>query len=190
MMQPVSEFHSKLGDRTDDSVLRPSYMVHIARDLGALRLGSTGEIVETMAILGCRSRTRAFFSRTKGEAKHIFLLCDELDLVIKVGDDDIASILLMIPAHMGEDRELNFMGAYFDKTKANIVRSMSRIFAESPGRFRRVDVQFTNPFEAGYMWLTLVLRMLCWLALRNFHPSDVQLSRIDLMGTRLPVCIN
>jgi hypothetical protein len=39
------------------------------------------------------------------------------------------------------------------------------------------------------IWCTLVLRMLCWLLLHDFDKRDVQMSKSELMGSRLPVYI-
>ena len=39
------------------------------------------------------------------------------------------------------------------------------------------------------IWCTLVLRMLCWLLLHDFHKKDVQISKSELLGSRLPVYI-
>lgn len=39
------------------------------------------------------------------------------------------------------------------------------------------------------VWCTLVLRMLCWLLLHDFDEKDIQLSKSELIGSRLPVYI-
>ncbi|CAN8098309.1 unnamed protein product [Discula destructiva] len=39
------------------------------------------------------------------------------------------------------------------------------------------------------VWCTLVLRMLCWLLLHDFHKKDVQISKSELYQSRLPVYI-
>jgi hypothetical protein len=39
------------------------------------------------------------------------------------------------------------------------------------------------------IWYTLVLRMLCWLLLHDFHKKDVQVPKSELVGSRLPVYI-
>lgn len=41
----------------------------------------------------------------------------------------------------------------------------------------------------GNVWCTLVFRMLCWLLLHDFHKKDVQISKSELYGSRLPVYI-
>src|SRR3569833_1406436 len=43
--------------------------------------------------------------------------------------------------------------------------------------------------QATDVWVTLVFRMLCWLLLHDFHKQDVQRSKSELMGSRLPVYI-
>lgn len=39
------------------------------------------------------------------------------------------------------------------------------------------------------VWCTLVFRMICWLMLHDFHKLDVQVSKSDLLGSRMPVYI-
>lgn len=46
------------------------------------------------------------------------------------------------------------------------------------------DAQF-----AEEIWCTIVFRMLCWLLLHDFHKKDVQISKSELFGSRLPVYI-
>lgn len=46
------------------------------------------------------------------------------------------------------------------------------------------DAQLTEE-----IWCTLVFRMLCWLLLHDFHKKDVQISKSELFGSRLPVYI-
>jgi hypothetical protein len=43
--------------------------------------------------------------------------------------------------------------------------------------------------HANDIWCTLVFRMLCWLLLHDFHKKDVQISKSELLGSRLPVYI-
>lgn len=42
---------------------------------------------------------------------------------------------------------------------------------------------------AEEVWCTLVLRMLCWLLLHDFHKKDVQISKSELYQSRLPVYV-
>lgn len=39
------------------------------------------------------------------------------------------------------------------------------------------------------IWCTLVFRMLCWLLLHDFDKRDIQMSKSELMGSRLPVYV-
>jgi hypothetical protein len=43
--------------------------------------------------------------------------------------------------------------------------------------------------QASAIWCTLVLRMMCWLLLHDFHEDDVQIPKSELLGSRLPVYI-
>jgi hypothetical protein len=40
------------------------------------------------------------------------------------------------------------------------------------------------------VWCTLVLRMICWLMLHDINKQDVQLSKSELLGSRMPVYIS
>jgi hypothetical protein len=61
---------------------------------------------------------------------------------------------------------------------------------DSPGHraLRRADTE-TLDLQANNIWCTLVFRMLCWLLLHDFHKKDVQISKSELLGSRLPVYI-
>ncbi|KAF7545358.1 hypothetical protein G7Z17_g9226 [Cylindrodendrum hubeiense] len=39
------------------------------------------------------------------------------------------------------------------------------------------------------VWCTLVFRMICWLMLHDFHKMDLQVSKTELLGSRMPVYI-
>lgn len=39
------------------------------------------------------------------------------------------------------------------------------------------------------VWCVLVFRMICWLLLHNFNKQDVQVSKSELVGSRMPVYI-
>jgi hypothetical protein len=39
------------------------------------------------------------------------------------------------------------------------------------------------------IWCTVVFRMICWLQLHDFHKNDIQISKSELLGSRLPVYI-
>ncbi|KAH8896644.1 hypothetical protein GQ53DRAFT_525702 [Thozetella sp. PMI_491] len=43
--------------------------------------------------------------------------------------------------------------------------------------------------QATDIWCTLVFRMLAWLLLHDFHKNDVQISKSELLGSRLPVYV-
>ncbi|KAK4195849.1 hypothetical protein QBC40DRAFT_184820 [Triangularia verruculosa] len=52
-----------------------------------------------------------------------------------------------------------------------------------------VDRTTSLDADATDIWCTLVLRMLCWLLLHDFNKKDVQISKSELLGNRLPVYI-
>ena len=43
---------------------------------------------------------------------------------------------------------------------------------------------------ASTIWCTLQFRMMLWLTLHDFHKKDVQISKSELYGSRLPVYIS
>ncbi|KAK1759977.1 hypothetical protein QBC47DRAFT_117818 [Echria macrotheca] len=43
--------------------------------------------------------------------------------------------------------------------------------------------------RAAAIWCVLIFRMLCWLILHDFDKNDVQISKSELLGSRLPVYI-
>ncbi|KAK7742388.1 hypothetical protein SLS53_004533 [Cytospora paraplurivora] len=55
-------------------------------------------------------------------------------------------------------------------------------------RLRRMSTSLHEQLTAN-IWCTLVFRMLCWLLLHDFHRKDVQISKSELYGSRLPVYI-
>lgn len=48
----------------------------------------------------------------------------------------------------------------------------------------------THENEFADVWCTLMFRMLCWLLLHDIHKKDVQVSKSELYGSRLPVYIS
>ena len=46
-----------------------------------------------------------------------------------------------------------------------------------------------EPISYDDIWCTLVFRMICWLMLHDFHKLDVQISKSELLGSRMPVYI-
>lgn len=47
-----------------------------------------------------------------------------------------------------------------------------------------------QPASHDDVWCTLVFRMICWLMMHDFHKLDVQLSKSELLGSRMPVYIS
>lgn len=66
----------------------------------------------------------------------------------------------------------------------------SGVGQEATGRrpLRRTDTE-TLVTQTNNIWCTLVFRMLCWLLLHDFHNKDVQISKSELLGSRLPVYV-
>ncbi|PNY26095.1 Uncharacterized protein TCAP_03979, partial [Tolypocladium capitatum] len=46
-----------------------------------------------------------------------------------------------------------------------------------------------EPVSHDDIWCTLVFRMICWLMLHDFNKQDVQVSKSELLGSRMPVYI-
>ncbi|KAK3905656.1 hypothetical protein C8A05DRAFT_30540 [Staphylotrichum tortipilum] len=104
-------------------------------------------------------------------------------------------------AHEG-GREARLIELYFRVVPPRIVMEMRELrqlmekAAEGTGggglgsaRRRREEMQRTET-RAVIVWLVVVLRMLCWMNLHTFHPDDVQMSKSDLVDSRLPVYIS
>lgn len=56
------------------------------------------------------------------------------------------------------------------------------------------DSPITTPLADEHVshddiWCTLIFRMICWLMLHDFDKQDVQLSKSELLGSRMPVYI-
>lgn len=66
--------------------------------------------------------------------------------------------------------------------------AMSGEFRSGSRKLRSMDTE-TLDTQANNIWCTLVFRMLCWLLLHDFHKKDVQISKSELLGSRLPVYI-
>lgn len=60
--------------------------------------------------------------------------------------------------------------------------------SEGMARLKRMSTTLHEQLT-GNVWCTLVFRMLCWLLLHDFHKKDVQISKSELYGSRLPVYI-
>lgn len=59
---------------------------------------------------------------------------------------------------------------------------------EGMARLKRMSTTLHEQLT-GNVWCTLNFRMLCWLLLHDFHKKDVQISKSELYGSRLPVYI-
>ncbi|XP_044715066.1 modin protein [Hirsutella rhossiliensis] len=46
-----------------------------------------------------------------------------------------------------------------------------------------------EPASHDDIWCVLVFRMICWLMLHDFHREDLQVSKSELLGSRMPVYI-
>jgi hypothetical protein len=60
---------------------------------------------------------------------------------------------------------------------------------EGMGRVNKGDSPGEVP-ERRDIWVALMFHMLCWLWLHDFHPSDLQISKSDMLGSRQPAYIN
>jgi hypothetical protein len=54
---------------------------------------------------------------------------------------------------------------------------------------RAVISKTTKKKEWNRLWVTLMLRMLCWFILHDFDPRDVKIVPSNLRGSRIPVYI-
>lgn len=107
-----------------------------------------------------------------------------------------------------EDKQRDFIDIYVDLIRPEAVSSApKRKFTTNPnGRTAptppsdddesmkrhnvlRSETGFKGDDLLNTVWYTLVFRMLCWLLLHDFHKQDVQISKSELLGSRLPVYI-
>ncbi|KAL3962812.1 hypothetical protein ACCO45_004335 [Purpureocillium lilacinum] len=54
---------------------------------------------------------------------------------------------------------------------------------------RKPESLANQPVSHDDVWCTLVFRMICWLMLHDFNKQDVQVSKSELLGSRMPVYI-
>ncbi|RYP84712.1 hypothetical protein DL770_005164 [Monosporascus sp. CRB-9-2] len=108
-----------------------------------------------------------------------------------------------------EHRQIQFIDIYFDEVRPEAVRSAPKrkfttptsagmnAVSPPPAANGDDDIQSLVARSTGFegddklntIWCALVFRMLCWLLLHDFHKNDVQLSKSELLGSRLPVYI-
>ncbi|KAF5679804.1 modin [Fusarium heterosporum] len=98
------------------------------------------------------------------------------------------------------DKEDLLMETYFQQILPAVLRSVSTTFFSlktSDSEFRVVKGEAAQAAEyAAYVlaskevWCTLVLRMICWLILHDFHPDDIQITKGGVLGSRLPVYVS
>ncbi|RGP61505.1 hypothetical protein FLONG3_10511 [Fusarium longipes] len=100
----------------------------------------------------------------------------------------------------GDDKENVLMKAYFQQILPAVQISSSATFFNlktSDSEFNIVKGGNAQTAEyAAYLlaskelWCTLVLRMICWLMLHDFHSDDVQIPKGDLYGSDMRVYIS
>lgn len=72
------------------------------------------------------------------------------------------------------------------RSRANSDISMDIPTSRGRGKSNNMEIEVEMSSD---IWCTLVFRMLCWLLLHDFHKKDVQISKSELFGSRLPVYI-
>ncbi|KAF4995358.1 hypothetical protein FGRMN_5142 [Fusarium graminum] len=114
-----------------------------------------------------------------------------------------ASTTVAFPRFEGlnmDDKEDLLMKTYFQQILPAVLRSVSTTFfslKSSDSEFHVVKGEAAQAAEyAAYVlaskevWCTLVLRMICWLMLHDFHSDDVQITKGGVLGSRLPVYVS
>ncbi|KAH6632086.1 hypothetical protein F5144DRAFT_240588 [Chaetomium tenue] len=86
-----------------------------------------------------------------------------------------------------EDRERGLVEIYFDTVYPRHRQDMGP--PDKPSQ-QPWGILFNEKPKTAAIWPLLMLRMVCWLNLHTFHAADVQLPKVDLMGTQLPVYIS
>lgn len=105
-----------------------------------------------------------------------------------------------LPRFEGPDKEDLFMKTYFQQILPAVQICASATFfglKTSDSEFNVVKGENAQTAEyAAYLlaskelWYTLVLRMICWLMLHDFHRDDVQIPKGDLYGSDMRVYIS
>jgi hypothetical protein len=114
-----------------------------------------------------------------------------------------ASSAMAFPRFEGlntNEKEDLLMKTYFQQILPAVLRTISTAFfavKTSDSEFHIVKGETAQAAEyaahvlaSKEVWCTLVLRMICWLMLHDFDRDDVQISKGDLFGSRLPVYIS
>ncbi|CAK7237764.1 hypothetical protein SBRCBS47491_010122 [Sporothrix bragantina] len=92
-----------------------------------------------------------------------------------------------------EVRQKTLMKIYFSRLLPRVAKQAaeaSQQHIDGAGASTRDNLVDGSPLlEPTSVWCTLVFRMLCWLSLHDFNKMDVQISKSELVGNRLPVYI-
>ncbi len=91
-----------------------------------------------------------------------------------------------------ETRQKVLMRIYFSRLLPRVVEMVNNgILPQDDDSNSKEEVADEAPILAvASAWCTLVFRMLCWLLLHDFNKTDVQISKSELVGNRLPVFIS
>jgi hypothetical protein len=101
----------------------------------------------------------------------------------------------VVTAASPEARQDVFMDLYFYTVlgqvtgRAVLQYRRQRVAQHAPGLDDPDTPKPSLELQASAIWCTLVLRMMCWLLLHDFHENDVQVPKSGLLGSRLPVYI-
>ncbi|CAK7273755.1 hypothetical protein SEPCBS57363_005811 [Sporothrix epigloea] len=93
-----------------------------------------------------------------------------------------------------ETRQRTLMKIYFSRLLPRVARqaneaSCQQQMEKSGANNGDKSAHSCPQLEPVSVWCTLVFRMLCWLSLHDFNKLDVQISKSELVGNRLPVYI-
>ncbi|CAK7209102.1 hypothetical protein SCUCBS95973_000337 [Sporothrix curviconia] len=92
-----------------------------------------------------------------------------------------------------EVRQKTLMRIYFSRLLPRVKKQAEEASQQHPdgAGASNKDKPASGPvlLEPASIWCTLVFRMLCWLSLHDFNKMDVQISKSELVGNRLPVYI-
>jgi hypothetical protein len=127
-----------------------------------------------------------------------------LGQISKQGDE---SIFKELSTATPEERQAKLIDIYFNAVRVDAIQhAPKRKFTtnlngtmsptpepnkeDSQTTISRSQTGFQGDDKLNTIWCTLVFRMLCWLLLHDFHKMDIQLSKSEVLGSRLPVYIN
>jgi len=183
--------------------------VHIQEVLGVLNCRSNTELDDSKDATKGTSRHPAGHPRsTRHRDGALVVVSDETDDIIEDNPIYVGDVTMRdIDSASFSDRHSLLMEMYVRSIRERVVQIVceqaiagehvrarrasvaSRVTADTGAAHLQSNAQTNLRCKVNRIWCTLVFRMLCWLQLHDFHRKDVQVSKSDVYGSRMPVYI-